>query len=319
MCKEKDKSNFLNELEEIRKFIESSPTGVDERSIVAGIAFQPSFVSVNIQRLKTLLNRCKSSINKGFQQINYVSEKSQVKSHLIKSIPLLNLYQSELRQWTIRIPNNGPNGFSRNFVQYHFSSQTTDIQNINLQKIKLQNDKPILPPIIRENHLLHPPVNENFILTNLINSTSSAILTDQNSTQKVSFNPSFFPTQIQPTKNIIINNDNDHSPSIQNPPEIRLCNSQCVDTTLSIDDFDISNNHELGMNEYDPYALYNCSDVNDNCSSVNNSFEIPSHFRIDEMYSDYYNHDDPQDDDIGLNSATDHNGSSIDIRNNFSS
>ena len=313
LCKEKDKSTFPAELETIRTYIESKSTGIEERSIIVGVAFQPTFLSVNIQRLKILLNRCKSSINKGFQQINYISEKSQVKSHVIKSIPLLTFHPEEIRQWTIRIPSNGSKDLPIGFKHISYSINSNDIfQNFNLGSNKLQNDKPIfLPPI--HNKLLPTPYieinkNQNSRNVMLLNS-------EQNIKPKLCFS---FPNQQQQIPNYIKSKNANITPIIQNPPEIRLCNSQYIESNFSLDDFDINNGHDFNINDDDSSFFCNSCQFNDICDHSDNNFDFSLNSHADEMYAEYHNHDDPQDDDIAINITSDNNGSSIDIRNNFS-
>lgn len=279
---------------------------VQERSIAVGMSFQPTYVSVNIQRLKILLNRCKSSINKGFQQINYVSEKSQVKSHVINSIPLLRLHPEETRQWTIRIPNNGKDHAS-NLIQLPIGPISTDIlPNINLINSQIQNEKITFPPQNFKNLLPTPCINSNSNMT---------LVSEQNFRQELCVGS---PNSIHQAYEYIKNDDNRATTAIQNPPEIRLCNSQCFDCSFSIDDFDINNGHEFTVNDDDSGILCNSCGLNENCVSAENTFELSPNFHYDEMYAEYHNHDDPQDDDIGLYNISAHNGSSIDIRKNFS-
>lgn len=295
LCKEKDKSTFPSELETIRAYIDSDSIGVEERSIAVGISFQPSFLSVNIQRLKILLNRCKSSINKGFQQINYISEKSRVKTHVVKSIPLLSMHPEEIRQWTIRIPSKGSYDLTNNMMHMPLPQKSTDIiKNINLGNDQIMNETLLLPQ--NRNNLLPTP---------FINSNNSIQLVSEQSCK---------PNHQQQALEYVKGNNHTIS-AVQNPPEIRLCNSQYIESNFSIDDFDISNGHEFGINDDDSAFL--CSSCHFNENTDNNTYDLLTNFHDDDMYAEYHNHDDPQDDDIGLNNMSDHNGSSIDIRNNI--
>ena len=101
-----DPKSFYSELMKVKDFIHHRKENSEIRGIVAGIFFNESYVVVNIQRLKTLFNKCKSSMNKSLQLLQFVSVKSNVKSYVVSSLPILQNHQGELRQWTLRHDKN---------------------------------------------------------------------------------------------------------------------------------------------------------------------------------------------------------------------
>jgi hypothetical protein len=95
-------SSFLQELLMLLQFIERSPIGFEERSLLVGVAFSGPFICVNTRQLTTLVGRCKSSINGSFQQLGYVGMKSKACDYLLSVLPSLVKQPTLLRQWTVR-------------------------------------------------------------------------------------------------------------------------------------------------------------------------------------------------------------------------
>jgi hypothetical protein len=102
---------FSQELLAVLEFIERSPIGREDRSIVVGLAFAGPCICVNTQHLKTLLGRSKSSLNGSFQQIGYGSMKAHAGEWLAAVLPSLANKSGLLRQWTIRIPSEDASVF----------------------------------------------------------------------------------------------------------------------------------------------------------------------------------------------------------------
>ena len=100
--------SFANELQTILKYIEHSPTGRENRTILVGVCFSGPFIGVNTRQLKCFMGRCKSSINGSFQQLGYVALKTKSKSRtcILSIIPSLSKDQNILRQWTVRIASD---------------------------------------------------------------------------------------------------------------------------------------------------------------------------------------------------------------------
>lgn len=102
--KDRRNNSFFNDILCLMKYIDYSSVRRDDRAICVGLAFSGPFVCVNTQQLKTILGRCKSSINNSFQQIGYdaVKNKSKSKEAVLAIIPSLIAEQSTLRKWTVR-------------------------------------------------------------------------------------------------------------------------------------------------------------------------------------------------------------------------
>ncbi|OHT09373.1 hypothetical protein TRFO_21674 [Tritrichomonas foetus] len=96
--------SFASEMNSILSFIESSPNGRENRSLIVGIAYAGPFVCVNTRTLKGFVCRCKSSINGSFQQIGYVSIKNKQKTRIciLSLLPSIEKDPATLRQWTVR-------------------------------------------------------------------------------------------------------------------------------------------------------------------------------------------------------------------------
>jgi hypothetical protein len=80
------------------------------RSLVCGIVWLSSGIAVNIQQLKLLSSKCKSSINGSFVQLGYlpIPSGADTAGELIQKFPFMKDQFSELRQWTIRQVKDKP-------------------------------------------------------------------------------------------------------------------------------------------------------------------------------------------------------------------
>jgi hypothetical protein len=96
--------SFTDRLMKIRHFIEYRIDDDWKRSLVCGVFFLPNGLAMNIQQLRMLLGRCKSSINGSLQQLGYMAEpQSQgVNQEFVMRIPARSRDANELKKWTIR-------------------------------------------------------------------------------------------------------------------------------------------------------------------------------------------------------------------------
>lgn len=96
---------FLERLRVIRQFVEHSESNAWCRSLVCGLFFLNNGLAINIQQLKILFGKCKSSINGSLQQLGYITQSpgSSLERDLYEMIPLENKERSDLKKWTIRI------------------------------------------------------------------------------------------------------------------------------------------------------------------------------------------------------------------------
>jgi hypothetical protein len=96
---------FMDQLKQIRHFIErTDDRDTWKRSLVCGIFFLADGFALNIQQLRILLGRCKSSINGSLQQLGCSAEISSQSAHpdLLVKIPPSYRDVNELKKWTIR-------------------------------------------------------------------------------------------------------------------------------------------------------------------------------------------------------------------------
>ena len=104
--KKGDRLDLLNKkLNRIKTYIEKSDGDDWKRGIVCGIFFLSNSLAINIQALRTLLGKCKSSINGSLQQLGYVAKAQtpEFTSELAQKIPLGFRHMAEINKWTMRI------------------------------------------------------------------------------------------------------------------------------------------------------------------------------------------------------------------------
>jgi hypothetical protein len=96
--------DFKEILEAIELFENIDEEDRWKRCLVCGIFTFPGGVAVNIQQLKALIVRCKSSINGSLKGLGYarVASKLDGCDPLFETIPFLRTHGSELRKWTLR-------------------------------------------------------------------------------------------------------------------------------------------------------------------------------------------------------------------------
>jgi hypothetical protein len=88
----------------VKTYIEGDGQNQWKRAIVCGVMFLNSALAINIQQLRILMGKCKSSINGSLQQIGYISKPSthELDQEMTNMIPLLSDDHSEMKKWTIR-------------------------------------------------------------------------------------------------------------------------------------------------------------------------------------------------------------------------
>jgi hypothetical protein len=96
---------FRRELTLVIQFLERSRENLEARCVVTGVCFAGGVICVNCRQLKSLLNRCKSSINGSFQQLCYVAvrTKSKARGCVVGVLPSLQNDPVLLKQWTARV------------------------------------------------------------------------------------------------------------------------------------------------------------------------------------------------------------------------
>lgn len=101
----KSVETFADVLETIKAYVMRGDEGDMIRGIVCGMYWsKDGDLAINTRQLRTLLNKCKSSINGSLQSLGYVSPHStaDTPSTIIGIFPFWKDNFRELRQWTIR-------------------------------------------------------------------------------------------------------------------------------------------------------------------------------------------------------------------------
>lgn len=100
----RSRNTFVRALELTHQYVNRDNTDTLKRSLVCGITWLSTGLAVNIQQLRILMSKCKSSINNSFGLQGYETIPSGVDSakELIVMFPFLKNNFNELRKWTIR-------------------------------------------------------------------------------------------------------------------------------------------------------------------------------------------------------------------------
>lgn len=95
---------FKIQLKRIRSYIQRGDEDDWKRSLVCGIFFINGALAINIQQLRFLLGKCKSSINGSFQRLGYIAElqTQDVETTLSAQVPACYRSLCEFKKWTIR-------------------------------------------------------------------------------------------------------------------------------------------------------------------------------------------------------------------------
>jgi hypothetical protein len=97
-------AEFQHHLDQIRAFIQRTDTEDWKRSLVCGVIFLDHALCINIQQLRILIGRCKSSINGSLQMLGYSAQPQihGVEIDLSARIPGLQLDIEEIKKWSVR-------------------------------------------------------------------------------------------------------------------------------------------------------------------------------------------------------------------------
>jgi hypothetical protein len=104
MSKDVRMASLRRELLLVLSYLERSPDNMEARAILSGICFVASAVCVNTRQLKSLLGRCKSSINGCFKQLGFVAVRTKAKARGFIAAALTSIKDRPemIRQWTVR-------------------------------------------------------------------------------------------------------------------------------------------------------------------------------------------------------------------------
>jgi hypothetical protein len=104
MARHRRALTFANELHMVLDYIERAPDNMESRAIVSGICFTGPIICVNTRQLKSLLSRCKSSINGILQELGYASlrPRSKTRSCIFAILPSIERTPEIARHWSVR-------------------------------------------------------------------------------------------------------------------------------------------------------------------------------------------------------------------------
>ena len=157
---------FVSRLKIIRDFIQKDNVDQWKRTMVCGIMFLNSALGINIQQLRLLLGKCKSSINGSLQQLGYVAKPSthEIDQEITRKIPFLKDDHFELKKWTIRygqFPDNGVRIKPKEIAEKHHQQQQQQqqglikpVQNLPPQMIPLQMNMQQQPIFIQQQPII---------------------------------------------------------------------------------------------------------------------------------------------------------------------
>jgi hypothetical protein len=95
---------FNDRLATIRRFVERHDDDDWKRALVCGVFFLPDSLALNIQQLRVLVGKCKSSINGSLQQLGYraVPPGLEAEQQFLTRIPQQCRDLTDLKKWTVR-------------------------------------------------------------------------------------------------------------------------------------------------------------------------------------------------------------------------
>ena len=95
---------FTDRFAKIKAFVQRGDDNDWRRSLLCGVFFLNGAMAINIQQLRKLLGKCKSSINGSLQRLGYIvqTQSHEVEKEMLSMIPAPARDISELKKWTIR-------------------------------------------------------------------------------------------------------------------------------------------------------------------------------------------------------------------------
>lgn len=107
-------SNFLSIINAIVTFQNHREPDKWKRCLITGIVKFEDGIAININRFKSLVHKCKTSINSSLRMLGYANSKVKPDNckELLAAIPSLANNKYELRNWSIRIKQKKQTGSS---------------------------------------------------------------------------------------------------------------------------------------------------------------------------------------------------------------
>jgi hypothetical protein len=102
--------SFQEMLDAIQLFVVQKDENDALRGLVCGIYWFDHGIAINIHQLRSLIPKCKSSINGSLQRLGFTVNlrHADANSALTRIFPTLRNNASELRKWTIRMRESHP-------------------------------------------------------------------------------------------------------------------------------------------------------------------------------------------------------------------
>lgn len=138
---------FSNDIENLKKFIIRGDEDDWKRGIVCGMYWLPENkgIAVNIQQLKIILNKSKSSLNASLSKIglDVVLTRGKAINLVLNTFPVLNNHSNEVRQWTIRkLSNNSPpNSPIQNSIPQPIENEQNEEQNNESEELVFESSR----------------------------------------------------------------------------------------------------------------------------------------------------------------------------------
>lgn len=168
------RESFINTLKIIRSYIERNDFNDWKRAMVCGIIFlnpdnnrccQANFLSsavaINIQQLRLLLGKCKSSINGSLQQLGYQSLSSspigsKLHEEVLRKVPYFQQDLSELKKWTFRENESLSRIHSLPLPQISLSTLINNKSNQSKTDFSANSNQKVSNPSSPSNLFLYP-------------------------------------------------------------------------------------------------------------------------------------------------------------------
>lgn len=129
----------------IEDFIAHDKSNTHVRSLVCGYFYINNFLAINTRQLMSLIGKCKSSVNSGFQSIGYkvIPMDAESAVTLMKTFPFMKNQINLTRQWTLR--TKGPVPKEESSIATVLSKALNDSSTVTVFSTSFE-DKPFQDP-----------------------------------------------------------------------------------------------------------------------------------------------------------------------------
>ena len=136
-------SIFSEIVKKIKSFVVRNDSGDNARSLVCGIVWMDEIIAINTRQLIHTINKCKSSINSGFQAIGYTTVQMDPETavNFVHRFPFMKENFCETRQWTLRKLCSSP----KQSCQKEVKAKQIVMPNINQNSTETEKEANKLP------------------------------------------------------------------------------------------------------------------------------------------------------------------------------